>query len=836
MRKFIASVIVLVSLLIAAFPYRGADASRGLPSPTTYPPMVINVTIVNVDRAADIVRGLYPQAHITVDRSANALIVVARPEIENDIHTIVTGIDVKNPRSYVTQAEQLHHITTREVIPKLKALFPNDRFSSGPNKTILISATQEDQTQIGTILSSIDSTLTTPEPSYPPADVVRVLQRSPKDIAHEVAVAVHGVRVAVSGSDILLTGSSDQVGHAKELIAALDQPQPAMSVTNIYRLHYVDAQSVADLLKRSFPGIQVEVDKDLNALSVRASGSLQKRISDGIAQLDGAEAMVGGSSSTQPGGLPIAQPGTATTAYAGPMGASEVYTLRAAVPGLNGATSTSATDLATTVTQALSSQAPDLKITVPPNSNQMILTGSPYSIKLAKDLINQLDVSQPLVVLDTEVLEVDETVAKNLGLQFQQPVVSSAFTETSPSVPSSGGTPPPQPIGILPFTRTPLTIGLQLNLLIQRGYARILSDPRITTVSGRTASIRAGDTISILTTAGGGAGTVATTQIQSFQTGVTLDITPVVNAGNFISVTLHPVVNNLSGILNGVPQISTRDTTTTVGLQADQTLIIGGLIEDTVNRTENRVPILGDIPLVGHLFRNKTLNSQRNELIITVTPHIVQPGSINLTPGPPLPAIPTPQPLPTIPPGTTLPTPRPFVTPPPAPPMLTQTQSPFGPTPQQSPMFAPTVAPLPGSHTPSPGTSAAPSPTPAPAPTPTAFGQVNVFTYGQAPQNNFAAPGDPVQIFYAQVAPTVVKDGTPLTVSVITTTNVAHLQFGYGLTMTDINKTGPGQWQSTFPFSSAGIPFGTAQVQFVLKASRSDGAIATIAIPLSITH
>jgi len=364
---------------------------------------------------------------------------------------------------------------------------------------------------------------------------------------------------------------------------------------------------------------------------------------------------------------------------------------------------------------------------------------------------------------------------------------------------------------------------LQLNLLIQRGYARILSDPRITTLSGRTSSIRAGDTISILTTAGGGAGTVATTQIQSFQTGVTLDITPVVNAGNFISVTLHPVVNNLSGILNGVPQISTRDTITTVGLQADQTLIIGGLIEDTVNRTENRVPVLGEIPLVGHIFRNKTLNSQRNELIITVTPHIVQPGSENLSPGPPLPAIPTAQPLPTLPPGTTLPTQRPFATPPPSMPVMTQ------PT-QQSPVtFAPSSVPRP-----TPAGSA--TPIPVPAPLPTAFNQVNVFTYGQAPQNNFAAPGDPVQIFYAQVSPTVVKDGAPLTVSVITTTNVSQLQFGYGLTMTDISKTGPGQWQSTFPFSSAGIPFGTQQVQFVLKAARGDGAISTIAVPLSITH
>ncbi|MBC5801863.1 MAG: hypothetical protein GIX03_02380 [Candidatus Eremiobacteraeota bacterium] len=91
-------------------------------------------------------------------------------------------------------------------------------------------------------------------------------------------------------------------------------------------------------------------------------------------------------------------------------------------------------------------------------------------------------------MLDTEVLEVDETVAKNLGLQLAQPVLSTTFAEGSPLVPASGGTPAPT-IGIQPFSRTPLSLGLTLNLLIQNGKARILSDPRITTVSGRTASI-----------------------------------------------------------------------------------------------------------------------------------------------------------------------------------------------------------------------------------------------------------------------------------------------------------------------------------------------------------
>ena len=115
--------------------------------------------------------------------------------------------------------------------------------------------------------------------------------------------------------------------------------------------------------------------------------------------------------------------------------------------------------------------------------------------------------------------------------------------------------------------------------------------------------------------------------MQSFQTGVTLDITPVVNTDNYITVTLHPSVNSEAGVsAAGVPNIQTRDTTTTVGLHDGETLVIGGLIEDEDSESIQKIPILGDIPLLGRLFQDKGITHTRNELIITVTPHIVHPG------------------------------------------------------------------------------------------------------------------------------------------------------------------------------------------------------------------
>jgi type II secretory pathway component HofQ len=84
-------------------------------------------------------------------------------------------------------------------------------------------------------------------------------------------------------------------------------------------------------------------------------------------------------------------------------------------------------------------------------------------------------------------------------------------------------------------------------------------------------------------------------------------------------------------------------------MREDETLVIGGLIQDTTTRTESKIPLLGDLPLVGRMFRNDDLTHQRNELIITVTPHVISPGARSGWPGQ---GLPTPVPLATPAPRT----------------------------------------------------------------------------------------------------------------------------------------------------------------------------------------
>jgi hypothetical protein len=136
-----------------------------------------------------------------------------------------------------------------------------------------------------------------------------------------------------------------------------------------------------------------------------------------------------------------------------------------------------------------------------------------------------------------------------------------------------------------------------------------------------------------------------------------------------------------------------------------------------------------------------------------------------------------------------------------------------------------------------------PSPSPSPSPRavspvaiamPAAFGATNVFTFGSAPQSNFAKPTDAVQIYYATFSPTVVDDGTSVSVAAITSSNVASAKLVIGSRTVMLNQTSPGQWQGTFAFPASGLTGTQNPFNVSLIATRSDGGSANITIPVNV--
>ena len=756
---------------------------------------VVSMTMVPAARAAKVLRQLFPRLSVGEGGSNNTLVLVGS---ESDIaaaRTVVQGLDVRDPTKPATEAVILRTQSASVVADQLRTLYPSAKFTVVSHSIMLVSATAADLAQIKTVVSGIDAGAS-PAPAVAVTnDAVKVLQRRPEDIARAVGSQIPHLRVAVSGPTVTLRGAPEDVARAKALIALLDVPPYGSRYTQIYRLKNVDAASVGELIKRAFPKAEVSVDASLNAISVTANAAEQQHIADGVAQLDGTV------TSTANRG----EEGSGTAVGGGVAGTSQIIQLRSIVPGYQGS-GTTAQDLASAVLAALSTAHSELRIIAPNGMQTLIVNGSPQAVKEAKELIAGLDIIPQSVALDTEILELDENSLSNLGLQLGTTTIGTTFSELQPPTSLDTGQ-PGRLIGLQALTRTPLSFLAQVNLLVQNGKARVLANPRITTLSGRTATIRAGDTISILTTVGGGTGTVATTQLESFQTGVTLDITPIITNAGELSVALHPIVNSLTGFINGVPQISTRDTQTTVHLRDNETLVIGGLIEENIQHTESKIPLLGDLPLIGRVFRNENVTSTRNELIIVVTPHVISldsPTTSNPA-RPPGIAVPTPGPLPKLAPDTAFPGARP--TPRPRPPA-----------------------------TPSPTASATSIPSPSSLATPSAFAQTNTFVYGSPPPSTYAAPGSAPLIFYATLTPTIFTPNATVRISAITTTNVQRLSIGTGTSTISLSQTGLGTWQGVFSANVLGLPPTATSLRLTLTALRGDGQSASIPITVSILH
>ncbi len=169
-----------------------------------------------------------------------------------------------------------------------------------------------------------------------------------------------------------------------------------------------------------------------------------------------------------------------------------------------------------------------------------------------------------------------------------------------------------------------------MDLLKQQNLGRVLAEPNLVTTSGQKASFLAGGEFPIpVPQSGGGVSPTITIEFKKY--GVQLDFTPVVLNDSKIAVQVHPIVseldytNSLTTSNYVVPGLLTREMDTHVEVHDGQTFAIAGLLQDTSRNIINKFPVLGDIPVLGVLFRSTQYQKRETELVALVTPHLVKP-------------------------------------------------------------------------------------------------------------------------------------------------------------------------------------------------------------------
>ena len=192
--------------------------------------------------------------------------------------------------------------------------------------------------------------------------------------------------------------------------------------------------------------------------------------------------------------------------------------------------------------------------------------------------------------------------------------------------------------------RPDINLGLTIRALQQKNLLQILAEPNLLTLTDKEASFLAGGEFPFPVVQGGAAGTAASVTIQFREFGVRLSFKPTLTEDGKIHLKVKPEVSALdfsnaltiSGFL--VPALSTRRVETEMELQDGQSFAIAGLVDDRLTEIASKVPGIGDIPILGHLFRSRSFNKTKTELLIVVTPHIVKPlAAGQVPPGPQFP-------------------------------------------------------------------------------------------------------------------------------------------------------------------------------------------------------
>jgi type II secretory pathway component GspD/PulD (secretin) len=287
----------------------------------------------------------------------------------------------------------------------------------------------------------------------------------------------------------------------------------------------------------------------------------------------------------------------------------------------------------------LSTLVPDVVYNVDTRLNLIIAEGSPGAIDQVRELLAELDRPLDQVMVDLKVVDISDNGSKNLGVTWGAPQapfqVSTQFNEYAVgqdirrnpngtvtldplNVP---GVPPNVPIGIGTFARSPLAINASISFLVSQNEAKILAAPRVASLSGEESLIHIGDKYPIVyfdPRAG-------QFQVQYVDIGIKLDVTSTVKADGYVLVDVRPEVSTLLELINNqYPRTAVRIIETKMRVKDGDTIIIGGLIREEDIQNVSKVPLLGDLPVLGPLFRSVNVTKSRNEVVLMMTPNIMR--------------------------------------------------------------------------------------------------------------------------------------------------------------------------------------------------------------------
>jgi len=262
-------------------------------------------------------------------------------------------------------------------------------------------------------------------------------------------------------------------------------------------------------------------------------------------------------------------------------------------------------------------------------SNTVLVSASPRYMDRVKHMIDELDVDPPQVLIQVLLAEVTLDSVREWA-----PDITGLFgldTATVTGQSGLGGLASTflGAMGVPSLSVTTSDFNLLLRALESQGRLQILSNPSIMAANNQPAMIQVGENIGRADSQSISDGGTQQTSVRFDDIGVILRVTPSINPDGFVRMVIEPSITALTARKTQVSEdlsvdvLTKRTLTTTVTVRDGQTIVLGGLISDQYEQRTRKVPLLGDIPLLGALFRSELRESTTTELLIVITPHVI---------------------------------------------------------------------------------------------------------------------------------------------------------------------------------------------------------------------
>jgi general secretion pathway protein D len=544
------------------------------PLPPGMGAVVIPLMNTGAAEMATILRAMAPaEALLRVDTLRNLIVMSGtRPQIEGWLDIIRT-FDVDLLKGMSVGVFPLKHVSTQDVEKAIRMI-------SGGNVTSPARTT---------------GTGAPGAPGVPNAQGGNSAANTPSALPAEVGLlgALRILPIANINSLLIVTPRASYLEEARRWIEKLDQPGSGMGDLQlfVYPVQNGNAKHLANVLNGLFG----------NGTSAPATNTAPRAVAPGLQNASGSAGFGG---STQGFG----------TSLGGFGGAGQNNNVNAAnqAPGVSTVTLNSG-----------------VRVMADEVNNAILVYGSRGEYDKIQSALKRLDVPPTQVLIEASIIEVTLNDELKYGLQWVFDDKTRGGLSGSGVISTVGG-------GVLggaaagfSYTlRNPLgNVRGVINALAEKSLVNVISSPSLMVMDNHTASIAVGTQQPIRSseTFVGGSNNV-TTAIQYKDTGVTLSVTPSVNAGNMVTMQINQAVTDVGAedVTTGQRSFLQRQFNSKVAVRSGETLVLGGLIRDNSTSGKAGIPLLQDIPLLGKLFGANSKNQARTELLVVITPRVVR--------------------------------------------------------------------------------------------------------------------------------------------------------------------------------------------------------------------